>query len=842
MVLHDPLQVLATRINELEAIAEQISLSLKQQSHKISDLIVLSVTLLESFKFQATKFSKLHYCDHELAFVSYKAAVHLVAQLRQRMIDGSTSKWVEDLVSTIERYKVDFDTVRDYISDLVFDPCELDILERRFAQLRAKASCTYEASWKKFQHCDSISSSELNDLMRKSPEDILMIDFRTTKEYNYSHINFLNIVNVEPSAVRDLFLNKLSPVDSDLESSLSRKLDEHQLLNFRKRSKFQLIVIYNLRFGGKLRDRFDSLEYSLTHKDDNGLPSRSPFQQLIQLLMFQNSYISTRLRRYPLYLKGGLEDWCKLFGQSGLVNKSSLATKSPVSDSSSSVLANTTMNESLYLRNFSDYLASAKSSLPASASGLKSDRRDREWRDSNSATEDGSHIVALDRKMAREALEAKSLHVEGGRSAHAKALEATKGNSSSKYKKTVNKKHSFSSFATGLTNLGNSCYMNCILQCLSSTPHLAQLFLPAQSRVNRSSSYKDHINMDNHLGSKGVITTNFAKLLAEMFNNDGKYFSPHAFKTTVGALSPGRQFATTEQQDCIEFLNFILDGLHEDLNQRRFLNAEEKASISDLTPAQEKAREVLPVRLASTIEWERYLKLNFSVIVDYFQGQYLSQLKCLDCGMTSTTYNAFSILSLPIRESVSSSLENLTIMKCLEAFTETELLDDENKWHCPRCQKFTRLTKKLTITRFPQVLVIHLKRFKLGPNGFFKKLDTTVHYPVNEVLDLTSFWPKLGTYVSEGIEMRIGTEKEAEMIESFPNRAQVSPFRYQLYAVVNHFGNLTTGHYTAYVKKTILANETQQWYHFDDAKVRSNCKDSEVLNKNAYCLFFLRVD
>lgn len=774
--------------------------------------------------------------------MSYQAAVNLVAQLRQRIIDGSKRKLVDELILAIDQYKVDFETVRDNVSDLVLDPSKLDILERRFAQLKAHPSSTFEVSWKKFQYCDSISSRELNDLMRKSPQDILVIDFRTSKEYKYSHINFLNVLNVEPSIVRDLFLNKSSPVDSDLESSLSRKFDKYQLEKFRKRSKFQLIVIYNLRFGGKLKDKFDSLEYSLTHKDDNGLPSRSPFQQLIRLLMFENSYISTRLRRYPLYLNGGLENWYTTFGQSGLVNKSSLATVSPPSDDASSALMHASLNESLYLRNFSDYLASAKGSLPASASGHKSDRRAREGGDSNRATQNLPPIVASDHEVARKALKARSDHVDGARSTHAKAFEATMGNSSSKFTKTVDKYHYYGLFATGLTNLGNSCYMNCILQCLSSTPQLARLFLPVENRDNLSSSYKDHINMDNHLGSKGVITTNFANLLAQMFNNDGKYFSPHAFKATVGALSPGRQFATTEQQDCIEFLNFILDGLHEDLNQRRFLNAEEKASISDLTSAQEKAREVLPVRLASTIEWERYLKLNFSVIVDYFQGQYLSQLRCLDCGMTSTTYNAFSILSLPIRESGGSSFGKLTIMECLEAFTETELLDDENKWHCPRCQRFTRLTKKLTITRFPQVLVIHLKRFKLGPNGYFKKLDTTVNYPVNEILDLTSFWPKLGTYVSEGVEMRISTEKEAEMVESFPDRAQVSPFRYQLYAVVNHFGNLTTGHYTAYVKKTVIANGTQQWYHFDDAKVRNNCKDSEVLNKNAYCLFFLRVD
>ena len=107
--------------------------------------------------------------------------------------------------------------------------------------------------------------------------------------------------------------------------------------------------------------------------------------------------------------------------------------------------------------------------------------------------------------------------------------------------------------------------------------------------------------------------------------------------------------------------------------------------ITELTPEQEKNREILPVRLASTIEWERYLKLNFSIIVDYFQGQYLSQLKCLECGFTSTTYNAFSILSLPIPEKL-NKLMKVSLDECLQEFVTTELLDDNNKWYCPNCK------------------------------------------------------------------------------------------------------------------------------------------------------------
>lgn len=306
----------------------------------------------------------------------------------------------------------------------------------------------------------------------------------------------------------------------------------------------------------------------------------------------------------------------------------------------------------------------------------------------------------------------------------------------------------------------------------------------------------------------------------------------------MGSLSPSQQFLTYDQQDCIEFLNFLLDALHEDLNNVTITDPQERKMITDLSPEQEKSREILPVRLASTIEWERYLKLNFSVIVDYFQGQHLSQLKCLECGFTSTTYNSFSILSLPIPQKLNNAGKVL-LNECLQEFVTTELLDDNNKWYCPRCKRFTKLTKKIAITRLPQVLIVNFNRFKMTSTGGFNKLETFVTYPVNEVLDMTPYWPDVGSKINENSTMSI--EKEQELLKSFPVRNQTPPFKYKLFGVANHFGNLTTGHYTAYVYKHSDSKKKRNWCYFDDSKITFNVSPSQVVNKNAYCLFFQRV-
>ena len=74
----------------------------------------------------------------------------------------------------------------------------------------------------------------------------------------------------------------------------------------------------------------------------------------------------------------------------------------------------------------------------------------------------------------------------------------------------------------GLENLGNTCYMNSALQCLSNIPELTEYFL--------SLKYKDDINEDNPLGSQGKIARKFAFLLKKLWQDNEKYFAPHSFK------------------------------------------------------------------------------------------------------------------------------------------------------------------------------------------------------------------------------------------------------------------------------------------------------------------------
>lgn len=180
----------------------------------------------------------------------------------------------------------------------------------------------------------------------------------------------------------------------------------------------------------------------------------------------------------------------------------------------------------------------------------------------------------------------------------------------------------------GLTNLGNTCFMNSALQCLSNTPPLTEFII--------SNKYLDEINRSNPLGMDGRIADAYGDMIKNMWSGSLSCFTPRDFKYVVGSFAP--QFSGYAQQDCQELMAFLLDGLHEDLN--RITN---KPYIELKTDVDQR-----PDLIVANESWENYKKRNDSIIVDTFHGLLKSTLVCPDCKLVSVTFDPFCYLSLPL--------------------------------------------------------------------------------------------------------------------------------------------------------------------------------------------------
>ncbi|XP_030045458.1 ubiquitin carboxyl-terminal hydrolase 8 isoform X2 [Microcaecilia unicolor] len=330
---------------------------------------------------------------------------------------------------------------------------------------------------------------------------------------------------------------------------------------------------------------------------------------------------------------------------------------------------------------------------------------------------------------------------------------------------------------TGLRNLGNTCYMNSVLQCLCNTPYLAEYF--------HKNNYQDDINRSNLLGHKGEVAEEFGIIMKALCSGQYRYVSPRDFKVTIGKIN--EQFAGYSQQDSQELLLFLMDGLHEDLNKadNRKRYKEEDNEIPDDFKAADQA-------------WIKHKMLNESIIVMLFQGQFKSTVQCLTCHKKSRTFEAFMYLSLPLASTSKCSLQD-----CLKLFSKEEKLTDNNRFYCSHCKTRRDSLKKIEIWKLPPVLLVHFKRFSY--EGRWKqKLQTYVDFPL-ECLDLSQ-------YV-------IGPKNNLK--------------RYNLFAVSNHYGGLDGGHYTAYGRNAAK----QRWFKFDDQDV-SEISTSSVKSSAAYILFY----
>ncbi|VDK39516.1 unnamed protein product [Taenia asiatica] len=362
----------------------------------------------------------------------------------------------------------------------------------------------------------------------------------------------------------------------------------------------------------------------------------------------------------------------------------------------------------------------------------------------------------------------------------------------------------------GLSNLGNTCFMNSVIQCLSNTRKLL--------RVCLADLYQSALNVNSSM--KGNLFTAYADLMRQMWTPSSStitYVSPQRFRSQVQKFAP--RFMGYAQQDAQEFLRYLVQGLHEDVNRVT------KRPPSEVPDYDKEDR--MPDSKKAALYWQRYKRIDDSIIagehrhernfypellislstfillvVDLFLGQLMSTLECMSCGHKSTTFDPFWDLSLPIPRGSEVDIHN-----CFHLFTSSEILDGAEQPTCSGCKRRQPCRKSFSIQRFPTILVIHFKRFS-GERSR-SKLTTFIDYPI-EHLDLNRY------------ASHCSPETNAS---------------YRLYAVSNHSGSVFGGHYTA----SCLHPNLGTWFEFNDTRVRP-IRGTEAVSPEAYVLFYERID
>jgi ubiquitin carboxyl-terminal hydrolase 8 len=345
--------------------------------------------------------------------------------------------------------------------------------------------------------------------------------------------------------------------------------------------------------------------------------------------------------------------------------------------------------------------------------------------------------------------------------------------------------------SVGLHNLGNSCFLNSTVQCLNHLDLLTQFFI--QDR------YSKDLNRRNPLGSGGNVAVAYASLLKKIWAGNHSVLVPRMLKQTVANFAP--QFDNSYQHDSHEFCQFLMDGLHEDLNRvktKPYVEELEGFGMDDQKAAIE--------------SWRKHLLRHDSIIVDHCQGMHRSHLTCPQCSRESIKFDVYSSISLPLP--TQKNMGTIMLEDCIEKFMEAEQLDERDAYYCPNCRRHVCALKLIALWTIPDILILHLKRFTfdtcmLSGGMLRSKIDNKVEFPINN-LDLT--------------KIMLGPIDPA------------APPIYNLFGVSEHIGaTANSGHYTATVRNSVDG----QWYRCNDSQVGLTSGEASITG-GAYLLFYQR--
>ncbi|KAL4070479.1 hypothetical protein J3A83DRAFT_4525498 [Scleroderma citrinum] len=401
--------------------------------------------------------------------------------------------------------------------------------------------------------------------------------------------------------------------------------------------------------------------------------------------------------------------------------------------------------------------------------------------------------------------------------------------------------HSADAKQFGLENFGNTCYVNSVLQALyfcgpfrdlviqHTDPYtpLRQAFASQPSNAANSTStsisasaHRKHERKPTVDGaslngvpnpptppvpsSPHTLFSALRSLYIHISQNPAEKgtVAPRAFIEKLRELNEA--FRNTMHHDAHEFLNYLLNRIVEEIQEKKH----QPASAEDLSRSVNSSSDAShPQSMVAGSSSSASQAPGSTFVHQIFEGVLTSETRCLTCENVSSRDESFLDLSIDIEQ-------NSSVTACLRQFSASEMLCQKNKFFCDACCDLQEAEKRMKIKQLPNVLALHLKRFKYQEDvQRYIKLTYRVAFP---------------------FELRLFNTVDDV---SNPDRL------YQLFAIVVHIGNGPNhGHYISIIK-TI-----DSWLVFDDETV-DMIKESDIPkyfgesnSGSAYVLYYQAAD